>query len=41
MQDSGYHFMEYSKNKISVMNLSTFQEFKIYIINFTDLSRDA
>ncbi|MGC3818811.1 hypothetical protein [Acinetobacter sp. G11] len=36
-----YGFIEHPKNKISVMYLSKFQELKIYIVNFTELSRDA
>lgn len=34
-------FIEDPKNKMSAMYLSKFQELKIYIINFTELSRDA
>ncbi|WP_252406796.1 hypothetical protein [Acinetobacter terrae] len=41
MQNSGYAFIADLKNKISAMYLSKFQELKIYIVNFTDLSRDA
>ncbi|CAB1208443.1 hypothetical protein [Acinetobacter bouvetii] len=41
MQNSGYDFIEHPKNKISAMYLSKFQELKIFIINFTELSRDA
>lgn len=41
MQNSGYAFIEDPKNKISAMYLSKFQELKILITNFTDLSRDA
>ncbi|UDM37912.1 hypothetical protein LIS44_12820 [Acinetobacter haemolyticus] len=36
-----YGFIEPLENKISAMYLSTFQELKIYVVNFTELSRDA
>lgn len=36
-----YALIEHPKNKISTMYLSKFQQLKIYITNFTELSRDA
>ncbi|WP_291355515.1 MULTISPECIES: hypothetical protein [unclassified Acinetobacter] len=36
-----YALIEHPKNKISAMYLSKFQELKIDITNFTELSRDA
>ncbi len=41
MQNSGYAFIAGLKNKNSATDLSQFQEFKIYIVNSTDLTRDA
>jgi len=36
-----YALIEHPKNKISTMYLLKFQELKIYITNFTELSRDT